>query len=1156
MKRTIRPNPSVQASQSHRPRPARLAKRAATVAILVLVTALVLSAAGVGAETRTAMRRGTVFFAPANDSQNHTILSRMNTVGATELYTTWGEIEKEEGVYDWSSLDAFLPLYEEQGKKVALRIAAASFSINDTPSYVFTKYQVRRIAPGLWLNFENGNKEYVLGSGTGWAEGEDALAGQRSLSVSGTRKDFLATGAARRLTLEEGYSVQFDYAFDAPGRLVVRVEGVRNGEPLVRSYPLEGDTGSAGSWTVEFSPEEGETDTRVTWSLEGGRLRMDNINVIERKSGYHIGTLTFPNYFDPTFRTLYDRFVAALADHYRDNPTVDSICIGGYGRWEEITLCDDIDLFALEDQWESYGYSDPAYIDHIRWCIDTYLAAFPDKHLFMCAIGYPGADRFRDQTLIDWKITGYLARHGVGIKYNGWQSKSSEWGSDTSAIFYQVNRYKHDPAVTTYFEEGGQVNNTLSEIMGHPLSVVNRAITDGIDYYWIYSLDILDPYFNRYLQYANEAAGSALFSQGFTIFGQYPYISRQSGTRYIHNNQFALLYHVVDRPETKAEFVEVDGLRAVRSTAGNPRIALSLDDRQKYNGMYGSVLHIRYLDQGTDSFDVLVFTPQGGRTIGTVKKTGTGEWKTASFVHNGFTNHPRSGGKDMPREIEIHDREDGVETIRDLFLEYVPARDFREELRTASEPVGTAPADGIDLSEPVSLRIETGGQSVSSLALPVSPSVDYAYVNIKARVLAQVGGEEILVTTKDHFMPEPGDWFRIPVAFLPEADAYVVELRCDQGQAAWLRDAEGDPAYRVYAFAEGDEGAPASFSGSTALLRADAPFQALLFEGAGLQGAQAVLERRLPDGTFAPAAQGAALVNDGPPDVRQAWTIRTDSGTSARLSVEPQPAGVYRVVLSGGDPVSVAPVELVRQEAANPPSRFLTGDPEPAWQDLDRASLWTVRSGLSDAVLEEGVFRADVAGIEPVLETSTPFSAKADTTHQFHAVLQNGTGSSLMRLYWKTDAADEYGEANSVLVPVVPNDPEFREYTFQVGSERTWKGTITGLRLVPVVGPSETGALRIRTLDLRKGFRRYFPTGTPLDIADVAVDGGISLAGIPTTGEASPTPAASPTEQPGTGGTLPLGTLLPILAAAVAAAVLVFLVTARLAGRGKRRTKN
>jgi hypothetical protein len=56
-------------------------------------------------ESDGGMRKGTIFFAPETDLSYHKIATESNEISGAEIYTSWGTIEKSEGVYNWSYID-------------------------------------------------------------------------------------------------------------------------------------------------------------------------------------------------------------------------------------------------------------------------------------------------------------------------------------------------------------------------------------------------------------------------------------------------------------------------------------------------------------------------------------------------------------------------------------------------------------------------------------------------------------------------------------------------------------------------------------------------------------------------------------------------------------------------------------------------------------------------------------------------------------------------------------------------------------------------------------------------------------------------------------------------------------------------------------------
>lgn len=1037
---------------------------------LVLITAMQTNL--IFAAKKSTSVPGTIWFAPMPEKNTQSFISKAVTLNGSEVFTSWGEIEKEEGVYDWSEIDTIKEMYKALGKKISIRIASANFSINDTPSYVYNKYNVRRIAKGEWLDFENGAKNYDLVSG----EIVTDKTGNQVLKVSGGsgEKIFLSTMDKQNLYSNSGYAVQFDTEGITDASLFVRISYMKAGAPVKEDtlFPIKSNVKSMKS--IEFPVVSGSSDYKISWGIKGtGVINIDNINIIERKSGYHVGRLTFPNYFDPEFKVQYEKFVKAFAAKYGNDPTVDAISVGGYGRWEEMTLCDDTDLNALENQWTTFGFTNEKYIDHVKWCIDQYVKYFPNKNVIMCAVGFQGGDRWRDQNLIDWKTENYAVKKGVGLKYNGWQSMQTEWGSPSTAIFYMMNRYKNTD-IPMYFEEGGQVNNTLSEVMGHPISVLNQSVLNGVDYQWIYSTDFLDPYFSKYLQYSNQGAGSTLVTKLYNEIGEFPYTSPKMKVTYKHNDLFMGLFQTKanNRIAPKGKYEIKDGVRYISTTEAQGSISFSLDDRQKYNGMYGSYVVIDYLDKGTDKFTVTVQNTKGATELGTVTKTGSNSWKSVAFYDSSWTNHYRNGDKDNLGELEIYDSGDGTESIKAIELNYVPARDFEEKLTGSAEPVADS-TKGTELTRKATTLEITNTGITSGISIPVSPIDQYGYVTLKAKVYAIQNGQETIATTKDYYMPENGDWFYLPLADASRAEKFRIEVTCEKGTARWNTDAQGKPGYRTYEFVSGnEEGAIIGSTDKTVTIEALSSFAQIKIDGAKFDGQTVRIEREMPNGQFAEVVKSASILK-------------------GIVTFEPQTAGRYRLNFSNTPATKLKVTYLKRITPPNPTTRYLVGNPIEQFAALDKKELWKFDGGFKSADKDKnGAFTALLSKDNASIQTGVEIKIESDNTHVFHMIIKNETSSNMAKVFWEVDKGG-YKEENSMMIPIVANDNQYREYSMPIGSEKTYRGNITGLKLIPAFGHTDVGRVSIFSADLRNGTKKLSTFNEALDIAKIKSDGSV-----------------------------------------------------------------
>ena len=1003
-------------------------------------------------ESDGGMKKGTIFFAPETDLSYHKIATESNDIAGTEIYTSWGTIEKSEGVYNWSYIDDLILRYKAVGKKVALRIATTNFSINDAPAYLYNQYNVRRIVSGYWENFEKGDKGYIIHA----EKTTNAISGVFSVHKKSTLKQaMIETGNSQIFDTKTGivnpsfqptlpvnkykspsFCVQFD--FKANGKTSFYAKAYSKSLGVQGDFYQEWTANDAetGSRTMEFSPLKNTTDYKVEIGIINGDLTLDNVNICDMKTRYHVGTVCYPNYFDPIFKEKYEVFVRALAERYKDQPTLNSICVGGFGRWEEITLSDDVEPYRFEDQWTTYGFTNQKYIEHIKWCIDIYKKYFSTKKVFMGVVGW-STDSYRDQVLIDWKIGNYAASKGVSIKYNGWQSMCGDWGQETTAFFYQINRYKFDPNVFTIFEEGGQINNHgLTEIMGHPISLYNRALIDGIDYYWMYQGDLEDIFVSQYRHYANEMPGSALFTKLYNYFGAYSYYSSRSTKTSQLRNIWLGLFQNDDTYKTKWTYTSINGQRAVQTNANNHRISMNIDDRQKYNGMYGAQVTLDYLDYGSDAIKIFGNAPTGNLELAKIQKTNSGKWKSISFLDNGFTTKSENSSRDFPNEIEIDDCGDGVETLRSVEIDYVPAREWQEKVVDANV-LANQKSIPIDASYVLEIPVKKS-EVLSGLSLNVSP-ITNEYVNILATVWAKIDSKFQLLTTKNYFMPEPLDWFYIPVATQPKVEAYRIELKMEQGNAAINLGADSKAAYRLYSFVteKADEQTEINTE-----IEAIKPFNEL---GSLLSNKLYVLHKKLADGSY-----------------QKLKDLQSDQ--NGKVFFEPQTAGRYQLVDENGHSIIATPSYLQRLSVPTKPMRNMKGT---LLNEFTEKGVFRVVSGLKNIINDSLGFHGTVLAENPTLLCNS-INIAANKENQLHFVIKNETNSSLSKVYWKTDKVD-FCEENSTLLPIVPNDSEYREYCYPIGMEVGWKDKITALKVQPIFGHTDVGKISIFSIDLRTG---------------------------------------------------------------------------------------
>ena len=1004
-------------------------------------------------ESEPGMQKGTIFFMPETDSGFRNTAITSNTINGCQFFTTWGTIEKTEGVYDWSNIDNTIAAFKASGKKLALCIPTTNSSINDTPEYLYNNYGLRRIVAGYWESFESTrDKGYIF---YGIKTTGNPISGNKSLQMAtSATKTMFETGVNHVFNLQKGitnptynpsavmypnrpspgFCLQFDYRANSATSFTVKAYSKSNTALPIFEETWNASSGEKGMKTFNFYPSSNDYKLELIIN-NAGDLTVDNINICDKVTGYHIGTLCFPNYFNPVFKEKYEVFVKALADRYRNEEVVNSINVGGYGRWEEITIsAEEPNMF--EDQWATFGYSNEKYVEHIKSCIDMYKRLFPEKRLYTGAVGW-NMEGWRDQNYIDWKVQNYAVKNGVSIKYNGWQAMCSEWESPNTGFQYSAHRHKYNKNVWVMYEEAGQINNMMSEYMGHPISLLNKAIIDGIDYNWMYSVDLSQPYINKYFHYANESAGATLTTKMYNLFGRTDYYSPHAQKTFVHKNIWIGLYQRDDPQGTKFDYVVIDGQKAVQTSGTQSKIQISVDDRMRYHEMYGAYLSVDYLDKGTDVLKLSAKLPTGLMEIAAIKKTNTNEWKTITVKDTGWLSKAKNNGSDDLIEIEINDNGDGIETIKSMEINYVPAPDFQEKVVLANEP---QPENRTLISNTYTFDIQPpAGNSSSSIAVNVSPATN-KYVNIEAVVTAVINGQNKVITTKEYFMPEDNDWFTLPVANAAQAASFRVSLKVKTGSAYLNLGSNSNPAFRLYSYLT--ESGEADVDQKIEDIEALRSYSALLPTGTG----QLKLQKRGPNETYM--------------DVETLF-----ANASEILNVTPQPAGYYRLIDASGKVIRAIPQYLKKLPVSNQPKSFVMGNKV---TDFKGDSTFKYISGLKNTTNDDMGFHARLTHSNPVLVSVKSLNLSFSNLHQVHFIIKNETASSLAKIYWKTDQTD-YSETNSVLLPVVPNDDHYREYTYPIGQEPTWRGKILEIKFLPVTGQTDAGKIHIYAFDIRKG---------------------------------------------------------------------------------------
>ena len=495
---------------------------------------------------------------------------------------------------------------------------------------------------------------------------------------------------------------------------------------------------------------------------------------------------------------------------------------------------------------------------------------------------------------------------------------------------------------------------------------------------------------------------------------------------------------------------------------------ISVDDRQKYNSMYGTVITVHYYDEGESSFEVKVQEEEPGkntgedRVVGTVQLTGSNTWKSASFYTTAWGRSQRNHGEDMRKEIILNNIGDDMVYYAGVDVDYVPSREWKEQILKAS---GETQKER-ELNGSVARVTLEKGQRASSLVIPVRTVNETGESDLIMRVKAVLpDGSQQAVTAKEYYMAsEKHDEVILPVSEAPgNTVGFEVEMETLSGKQAVFTDKTGEPAVEVRGYTE--KAASESRAYGDGIHEAMEPFSGIRVDKSQ-EGRPFVLYRWM-DGEYRAIERGSVY--------------------GGEVNTEPQTAGLYRLEIEGKG-VCGRVKGLERLEASNEATGYCLGTELAAGFETDGEAMWTPVWNLKAIEKgEEGGLTARLSGTEPVLE-SAELQVEAKKEQIFRFVLKNETGSNFVRVYWKGE--NGYGERQSALIPVVANDDRYREYSWPIGLEDGYTGTITGLRVNPATGESTTGRISLLTMELRDGGTDWTGSIEPLDIRGLAASAG------------------------------------------------------------------
>lgn len=412
-------------------------------------------------------------------------------------------------------------------------------------------------------------------------------------------------------------------------------EGYYNWQPVDQWLAHEAALGKAAGLAFHF--------------MEGGGSRVPQW-VYEAGAGKIRCTWDIPKYWDPILLEKLRNFIRAVAARYDNDPRVEWIQIGTgiYGETQPSHDADDACVKAAIQA--DFPGADPGsvWVGAVNYITSIYAEAFRNKPVML-----QYAPVFLHRCERYW-TTLHAANLGIGMKNNGLR-----WDDDPAIIppphplagcgFYDAFLlYGNDvPTAWESYRSVYLTNDTweywglLNGLDKHPdyMNLARELITQTEDVEFV-------RFVNAHLGVTLDNTPSVWIAMRETENSWMP----QWG-----DYKF-WLYRSDDVPGGRtvpewnvSSYKYGRYARRTDQATGNPYMYFNVDDGFIYGGTHAITLTVTYYDQGTDTWSLEYDSTAGPTKLaGTVRKTNSGMWKTATFLLDDvrFANS-QAGGSDF-----------------------------------------------------------------------------------------------------------------------------------------------------------------------------------------------------------------------------------------------------------------------------------------------------------------------------------------------------------------------------------------------------------------------------------------------------------------------------------------------------------------------------
>ncbi|MGF1571957.1 MAG: hypothetical protein ACFCU1_02690 [Sumerlaeia bacterium] len=135
------------------------------------------------------------------------------------------------------------------------------------------------------------------------------------------------------------------------------------------------------------------------------------------------------------------------------------------------------------------------------------------------------------------EIANAAKEYNIGLKQNGFGERYDTWDSNTNTS-YLFKRFQGNGSISLTHETGGQIYRDTIGAMGHPISILNRALLNHVDYLFLYNPDLLGRHIRPYFNTFSQQMGNALITNFYCHLGDYSIINEHSPTPVEYKNKW------------------------------------------------------------------------------------------------------------------------------------------------------------------------------------------------------------------------------------------------------------------------------------------------------------------------------------------------------------------------------------------------------------------------------------------------------------------------------------------------------------------------------------------------------------------------------------------------------------------------------------------